>query len=112
MSARPLQVLPLPVWVRMPGPGEKEHFSGLKQGKLYHLCVPGPANRSKPPVRSILVDEDAVESSVSQNEPAQAKRKGRSPIKKRAVRLIRLSSLLAYLDGLEAKQHPQLPAAA
>lgn len=106
MSASGPIYLPLPIWVRMPSPTSVEHYTGLKRGKLYVLCVPCPANKHRPPVRSIVVNETSADESAAQENPSPAP-KGR---RKRAVRLIRLSSLLAHLEKLDNEQHLQIAA--
>jgi hypothetical protein len=67
-------------WARMPYRGT---LCGIKRGKLARLAVPSPANKFKPPVRSVAL---------------------REPGQKRATRLIYLPSLNAHLNKLADEQ--------
>lgn len=74
------QTTDMPVWVRMTGPNSAEFYTGMKRGTLYNLCVPGKANKRKPPVLSKRVAVDLS--------------------KKRGTRLIHLQSLLDFIYRL------------
>lgn len=76
---------PTPIWTRLPYRGECK-VSGLKRGKLERLCVPSARNNHRPPVRSVTL---------------------REPGQRRAMRLIHVPSLLAYLDHLADEQAAQ-----
>jgi len=69
---------PRPEWVRLPRSGKRCPFTGLSRSALNGLIL-GP----KPKVASMSLKENGMV---------------------RGVRLVRLSSLLAYLDGIALAQ--------
>ena len=75
-----------PEFIRLPKPGTLCHWTGLSRSKLNELVLPSRLNEFKPPVRSLSL-------------------RNRGQIK--AVRLIVLDSLLAYLRGLLEQQSIQ-----
>lgn len=72
-----------PEFIRLPKPGTLCHWTGLSRSMLNELVLPSRLNEFKPPVRSLSL-------------------RNRGQIK--AVRLIVLDSLLAYLRGLLEQQ--------
>ena len=68
----------VPVWIRLPRPGELEPRTGLTRGVIARLCNEGK-------VKGISLAD-----------------KG----KQRGVRLVSLASLLEYLECLAAEQNP------
>jgi hypothetical protein len=69
-------------WCRLPSAKAREPWTGLSRSVINTLILPSPANRFKPPVES-----------ASFRQPGQRK----------ATRLIRLYSLLAYVAGQAQK---------
>lgn len=67
------------VYIRLPAPGSRCPFTGLSRTTLNNLILPNTANGHRPLVASKIL-------------------KGRYA--KRGIRLIRLRSLLDYLDAL------------
>lgn len=68
----------VPLWIRLPRPGEAEPRTGLARGVISRLCAEGK-------VKSVSVKEKGVA---------------------RGVRLVSLPSLLEYLERLAAEQNP------
>ncbi len=72
-----------PEFIRLPKPGTLCRWTGLSRSKLNELVLPSRLNEFRPPVRSLSL-------------------RNRGQVK--AVRLIVLDSLLAYLRGLLEQQ--------
>jgi hypothetical protein len=55
----PVHLTPLdsakPEWVRLPAPRSRCRFTGLSRSTLNELTIPGPANNSQPPVKSVVL---------------------------------------------------------
>jgi hypothetical protein len=68
----------VPLWIRLPRPGEAEPRTGLTRGVIARLCNEGK-------VKGISLADEG---------------------KKRGVRLVSLASLLEYLERLAAEQNP------
>ena len=68
-----------PEWLRLPQPGSKCRFTGLSRSTLNEICIDGPVNGHKAPVKSVVL-----------------KKRGAM----RGIRLISYDSLMAYLDSL------------
>jgi len=68
-----------PEWLRLPQPGSKCPFTGLSRSTLNEICIDGPVNGHKAPVKSVVL-----------------KKRGAM----RGIRLISYDSLMAYLDSL------------
>jgi hypothetical protein len=95
MSQSDAQVLALrPEYVRMPKNRERETYSRLSRPSLDRLVRPQRCNQFKPPVVSRIVRIHGGKNS------------------RRGVRLILLSSLLAYLEQQPRKAQQILPAKA
>jgi hypothetical protein len=80
----PSQASQMPEFIPLPREGQVEFYSGLRRGALNLLILPCKENNFRPPVQSISLC--------------------RSPHTK-GKRLIVLTSLLAHLRGLVAKQN-------
>ena len=74
---------PAPIWIRLPARGAACPWTGLSRSSLLRLSAPMPSNKRKPPVQSVLLACDGT-----------AKRNTR----KKGVRLIKLASLLAFIE--------------
>ncbi len=68
----------VPVWIRLPKPGEAEPRTGLTRGVISRLCAEGK-------IKSVSLKDRG---------------------KARGVRLVSLASLLEYLERLAAQQNP------
>ncbi len=68
-----------PEWIRLPQPSRRCPHTGLSRSTLNELTIPGPANDSRPPVKSVVL-------------------KKRGAV--RGIRLISYDSLMAYLESL------------
>ena len=69
-----------PVWLRLPAPRTRCHYTGLSRTSLLELCAPCQRNSFQPPVVSKVVRK-------------------RGAI--RGIRLICFNSLMTYLRALE-----------
>jgi hypothetical protein len=69
-------------WIRLPKPGTRCPWSGLSRTGINILILPSAANRFRPPVASTSL---------------------RQPGQQRATRLVKLGSLLRYIDDQAAK---------
>ena len=78
-AAKPNQ----PEYIRLPLPGDRCPRTNLSRGTLNELCIPGPANNHRPPVRSLVL-----------------KKRGAT----RGIRLINWASLCDHLRGLEEEE--------
>ena len=68
-----------PEWLRLPAPGARCRFTGLSRSTLNELTIPGPANDSSPPVKSVVLRKRGA---------------------LRGIRLISYDSLMQYLNTL------------
>ena len=71
-----------PEWLRLPQPSQRCRFTGLSRSTLTELCIDGPVNGFKAPVRSVVL---------------------RKRNATRGIRLISFDSLMAYLESLTTK---------
>ena len=76
---------PMPIWIRLPRPGERCPNTGLSRSALNELILPG-VNNHRPPVASISLKQ---------------------PHEVRGIRLIKFSSLMAALDALLEKSEQE-----
>ena len=85
-AAHTIAPVALPEFVPLPRARGVEFYSGLKRGSLNQLVLPCEKNGYRPPVKSISL---------------------KKPGNSKGTRLIVLSSLLAYLRGLQKAQAGQ-----
>ena len=73
-----------PEWLRLPQPGQRCRFTGLSRSNLNELCIDGPVNCYRAPVKSVVL-----------------KKRGAM----RGIRLISYDSLMAHLESLADKNN-------
>jgi hypothetical protein len=73
-----------PIYIRLPAPEGRCAYTGLSRSALAELCIPGPRNGNRPPVKSITL-------------PKKHKHA------KRQARLIVFESLMRFLRAQEQK---------
>jgi hypothetical protein len=74
-----------PIYIRLPARGSRCAYTGLSRSALEELCIPGPRNGNRPPVKSIAL-------------PKKHKHA------KRQARLIVFASLMRFLHAQEQEQ--------